>query len=201
MSNSNKEARTVDLESYRRYFLTHDSSLSGPVIMEGSEVITTQFVAGQTLVDDNIKGSLSLLVPPSLKPEKHMHPGSQLDVQPSAMTETGVVSSSHLPRLMASQFKPRVHYREVFEECEPYYNLRPVQEMCKTLYDCTRGCHHFTFFDVPHIISLALQLLWKYGFVHRDVSTGNALWDSKLQGGRLSDLEFLTNIDDVEMAR
>ena len=73
--------------------------------------------------------------------------------------------------------------------------------MCQTLYDCTRGGVLPFYFDVPHIISLALQLLWKYGFVHRDVSTGDALWDSKLQGGRLSDLEFLTNIDDVEMAR
>ena len=112
----------------------------------------------------------------------------------------------HLPKPMASQFEPRTHYREVFEEeCEPYDRLTSVPEMCQTLYDCTKGCHHFTFSDVPHIVSLALQLLWKYDFVHRDVSTGNALWDPKLRGGR-GDLEFVTNVrdkssDDAKMVR
>jgi len=32
--------------------------------------------------------------------------------------------------------------------------------------------------------------------VHRDVSTGNVLWDPTLEGGRLSDLEFVKNIWD-----
>lgn len=33
--------------------------------------------------------------------------------------------------------------------------------------------------------------MWKYKFVHRDVSTGNILWDPSTQTGRLSDLEFM----------
>src|SRR5258708_10287730 len=141
-ANSIEIERTGDFELYRRYFLTHDSSLSGPVVTEGSgtPVITTQFVASRTLVDDEIKSSLSLLVTPSLKPDQHKHPGSQLDIHPTEKTETSVFSSWHLPKSMASQFEPRTHYREVFEEeCEPYDRLTSVPEMCQTLYDCTKG--------------------------------------------------------------
>ena len=141
-TNPDEKERMIDLASYRRYFLTHDSYLSGPVVADGLKipVTTLQFVAGRTLGDDDIEGALDFLTTSSLKPEKYMRPGSQLEVYPSTMTETSVSSSSQLPKLTASQYRPRIHYREVFEEeCEPFESLRSVPEMCQTLYDSTIG--------------------------------------------------------------
>jgi hypothetical protein len=40
-------------------------------------------------------------------------------------------------------------------------------------------------------ILLALHLLARYNFVHRDISTGNLLWDEKKCRGQLGDLEYV----------
>ncbi|EGO00860.1 hypothetical protein SERLA73DRAFT_105307, partial [Serpula lacrymans var. lacrymans S7.3] len=76
------------------------------------------------------------------------------------------------------QYSFKVHYRIVFEEVvEPIYTL-------KYLADVLRIIIHGT---------TSLQLLHKYGWVHRDVSTGNLL---VYEGnGKMGDLEFTKKSD------
>ena len=44
---------------------------------------------------------------------------------------------------------------------------------------------------------LALKLLWKFNYVHRDISTGNIFWDNVKEVGRLSDIEFMKKTSDT----
>ncbi|KAJ7135384.1 hypothetical protein C8R43DRAFT_1020812, partial [Mycena crocata] len=69
---------------------------------------------------------------------------------------------------------PRKHYRIVFQDVGvPVHRLHSMSEVLRALADSTR----------------ALQLLYRLGLVHRDVSAGNILFVDGI--GKLSDLEYL----------
>ncbi|KAI5984940.1 hypothetical protein EDD15DRAFT_2374621 [Pisolithus albus] len=83
------------------------------------------------------------------------------------------------PSAKNSKIHHRTHYRLVFKEvCEPIHDLKRLDTVFKVLMD----------------IHEALQLLHSIGWVHRDLSTGNALcWKGR---GKLADLEYAKHIDD-----
>ncbi|KAH9920253.1 uncharacterized protein BXZ73DRAFT_80194 [Epithele typhae] len=69
----------------------------------------------------------------------------------------------------------RKHVRTVFEGCcKSVYELSDVSNFLR----CVTGC------------AKALEFMQKAGFVHRDVSAGNCLYDPVKNVGRLADLEY-----------
>ncbi|KAJ7201726.1 hypothetical protein C8J57DRAFT_415587 [Mycena rebaudengoi] len=74
----------------------------------------------------------------------------------------------------ADHDRHRKHYRIVFKELgEPVYDMVDMPNVMRALADATR----------------ALELLYKLGLVHRDVSAGNVLYVDGI--GKLTDLEYL----------
>ncbi|KAG6822276.1 hypothetical protein H0H92_014544, partial [Tricholoma furcatifolium] len=76
----------------------------------------------------------------------------------------------------------RKHVRTIFAEvCQTIFEVRDVRSMILTLQGVTK----------------ALWYMWKAGYVHRDVSAGNCLWNGEV--GKLSDLEYAKKHDTLEI--
>ncbi|KAH9937783.1 uncharacterized protein BXZ73DRAFT_735, partial [Epithele typhae] len=84
------------------------------------------------------------------------------------------------PRMLKSRH--RKHVRTVFEgRCESVYELRDFSSFLR----CVAGC------------AKALDLMREAGYVHRDVSAGNCLYDPVAKFGRLADLEYAKPYEDI----
>ncbi|KAG5637018.1 hypothetical protein DXG03_004563, partial [Asterophora parasitica] len=82
----------------------------------------------------------------------------------------------------ARQLLARQHIRTVFEEvCETVYEVRDFETLLLML---------------KHIVR-ALNYLRLAGYVHRDVSCGNCLWDIDGKQGKISDLEYARKFDEL----
>ncbi|KAG6822841.1 hypothetical protein H0H92_012393 [Tricholoma furcatifolium] len=76
----------------------------------------------------------------------------------------------------------RKHVRTIFAEvCQTIFEVRDVRSMILTLQGVTK----------------ALWYMWKAGYVHRDVSAGNCLWNGEV--GKLSDLEYAKKYDTLKI--
>ncbi|TBU55147.1 hypothetical protein BD310DRAFT_1041318 [Dichomitus squalens] len=72
-------------------------------------------------------------------------------------------------------FLAKYQYRVVFkEQCDALHDVDDSGNVFMAMKDCL----------------LAVQLLFLAGWVHRDISSGNLLWDPKSKRGILSDLEY-----------
>ncbi|KAG6808406.1 hypothetical protein H0H87_012979, partial [Tephrocybe sp. NHM501043] len=82
------------------------------------------------------------------------------------------------------QHHTRAHVRTVYAEvCRSIYELRDYATVASALRDNVK----------------ALWYLRKAGYVHRDVSAGNCLWDIASEKGKLSDLEYARPYDKLSM--
>ncbi|KIN96006.1 hypothetical protein M404DRAFT_33665 [Pisolithus tinctorius Marx 270] len=102
-----------------------------------------------------------------------------LKAKPTWSSERFTPSFPRVPgATMHSKIHHRIHFRLVFKEvCTPIYELQHLGTVFKTLQDVYK----------------ALQFLHSAGWVHRDVSTGNALRAGKV--GKLADLEYAKRMD------
>ncbi|KII84431.1 hypothetical protein PLICRDRAFT_365367 [Plicaturopsis crispa FD-325 SS-3] len=87
------------------------------------------------------------------------------------------------------EVRRRVHYRIVFAHVgTPIYQLPSLKDRCRVLIDSLKG----------------LEALYRLGYLHRDVSTGNILCVRDASNnliGKLSDLEYIMAIDSDNPAR
>ncbi|KAI5993484.1 hypothetical protein EDD15DRAFT_2529981 [Pisolithus albus] len=160
-----KKYGTKEASDARKYFLT--VLAAGDVMVHGKKDKTT------SLLHDS----------KDLPPGFGLHPLPADDTPKCKPTRTGEgltpIFSCVPPSVKKSQIHHRIHYRLVFKEvCEPIHDLKRLDTVFKVLMD----------------IHEALQLLHSIGWVHRDLSTGNALcWKGR---GKLADLEYAKHIDD-----
>ncbi|KAH9932034.1 uncharacterized protein BXZ73DRAFT_101409 [Epithele typhae] len=113
---------------------------------------------------------------------------TQIYYVPSMKVRQNVIASQKparrernaFPRMLKS--RRRKHVRTVFEgRCESVYELRDFSSFLR----CVAGC------------AKALDLMREAGYVHRDVSAGNCLYDPVAKVGRLADLEYARPYEDI----
>ncbi|KAG6807983.1 hypothetical protein H0H92_005820 [Tricholoma furcatifolium] len=110
-------------------------------------------------------------------------PGSQRSEEP--VLDKAKNSTTRAPSPNALLHQRRKHVRTVFaEHCETVFEVEDVKSMVKTLDGVVN--------DWP----TALFYMWKAGYVHRDVSAGNCLWNGEV--GKLSDLEYAKKYDTLQ---
>ncbi|KAI5993508.1 hypothetical protein EDD15DRAFT_899602 [Pisolithus albus] len=150
---------------------------------EAGAYFLTVLAAGDVIVDGKKDKTASLLRDADeLPPDFGLHPLRADDLPEWKSTRTGEGLtpnfSSVPPSVEKLQIHHRIHYRVVFKEvCQPIHDLKRLDTVFKTLMD----------------IHKALQLLHSIGWVHRALSTGNALHFSGM--GKLADLEYAQHMD------
>ncbi|EGO04175.1 hypothetical protein SERLA73DRAFT_67889 [Serpula lacrymans var. lacrymans S7.3] len=159
------EADDDDKGEIRKYFLTVLDH--GDVIIDGHVDHTRDLHLRNVNIPSDSRFRLQ-------RKELPADPVSSTGSAPSS----GIPGQTRAPHAGHYQYSFKVHHRIVFEEvAQPIYTL-------KYLADVLRIMIHGT---------TSLQLLHKYGWVHRDVSTGNLL---VYEGnGKMGDLEFTKKSD------
>ncbi|KAJ7585670.1 hypothetical protein C8J56DRAFT_948624 [Mycena floridula] len=156
-------------------------------ITDGGKVLGTdgQPVVAQELAPSDIIKFLSVL-PDTCGTEvsRHVHRASQTPSSvggpPTAQTESMTALNRDIRNYVPASPSGRHHHRTLFQAVgRPYHELTDIDLMVKVLID----------------IIAAIALLWKFGRVHRDISTGNIYWDGT--SGKLSDLEFMKSVNDL----
>ncbi|KAF9260437.1 hypothetical protein L218DRAFT_1002750 [Marasmius fiardii PR-910] len=89
----------------------------------------------------------------------------------------GGPSSPQVKKDSTPEFPDRFHYRIVFQDA--MISLEAVSNRLEAS-------------EVVMGVLRACWVLWKCKRVHRDVSSGNALWDPKTKTGRLADYDYVT---------
>ena len=93
----------------------------------------------------------------------------------------------HKPRRLR-----RSHWRVLYKSVPltEFSRVKHVPTILATLEGTNKGLYT-RFFVHPCLITyLALQLLWKYRWIHRDISAGNVYYDAENKVGRISDYEY-----------
>ncbi|KAF9513075.1 hypothetical protein BS47DRAFT_1017359 [Hydnum rufescens UP504] len=161
-----EEADEEDKKLVKRHFLT--TVCHGDVLMERG-------VVNDTL---NLMCRLDTAQDSVFKLQKNASSVSERKV-PSGLANLRETSRLHVPRPNLT-YAHKTHYRIVFEEKGVTVDLLPsLRDVMKALAD----------------IVIALKLLKKLGWVHRDVSIGNMLWYKG--GGKLGDLEYAKKMGDM----
>ncbi|KAI5993493.1 hypothetical protein EDD15DRAFT_2367230 [Pisolithus albus] len=152
-------------------------------VSEARKYFLTVLAAGDVIVDGKKDKTTSLLRDADeLPPDFGLHRLPTDDLPEWKPTRTGewlTPNVSCVPlSVKKSQIHHRIHYRVVFKEvCEPIHDLKRLDTVFKVLMD----------------IHKALQLLHSIGWVHRELSTGNALHFGGM--GKLADLEYAKHMD------
>ncbi|KAI5993486.1 hypothetical protein EDD15DRAFT_896360 [Pisolithus albus] len=152
-------------------------------VSEARDYFLTVLAAGDVIMDGKKDKTTSLLRDADeLPPDFGLHPLPADDLPEWKSTRTGEGLTSNFscvpPSVEKSQIHHRIHYRVVFKEvCQPIHDLKRLDTVFKTLMD----------------IHKALQLLHSIGWVHRALSTGNALHFGGM--GKLADLEYAQHMD------
>ncbi|KAI5993491.1 hypothetical protein EDD15DRAFT_2548104, partial [Pisolithus albus] len=152
-------------------------------VSEARDYFLTVLAAGDVIVDGKKDKTTSLLCDADeLPPDFGLHrlPADDLPEWKPTRSGEGLTPnvSSVPPSVKKSQIRHRIHYRVVFKEvCQPIHDLKRLDTAFKTLMD----------------IHKALQLLHSIGWVHRALSTGNALHFGGM--GKLADLEYAQYMD------
>lgn len=185
----------VDFEEAKKYFLTVLSH--GPVMVDGTEDITLGIMRRQNNSDDVERTSLS---------------GAPVPPQPCDEDMTSVGYIPLLRPLRAAPVRPkkvrihhRMHYRIVFKErCMPLRHIHDFETVFRALIHAMKGARTGDMLGSPIVESnvtsmVALEYLWRYHLVHRDVSVGNILWYNGQ--GILSDYEYVKKYNDEPGAK
>ncbi|KAI5984943.1 hypothetical protein EDD15DRAFT_2532928 [Pisolithus albus] len=152
-------------------------------VSEARDYFLTVLAAGDVIVDGKKDKTASLLRDADeLPPDFGLHrlPADDLPEWKPTRSSEGLTTnfSSVPPSVEKLQIHHRIHYRVVFKEvCQPIHDLKRLDTVFKTLMD----------------IHEALQLLHSIGWVHRALSTGNALHFGGM--GKLADLEYAQHMD------
>ncbi|KAI6144040.1 hypothetical protein BKA82DRAFT_4179732, partial [Pisolithus tinctorius] len=149
---------------------------------EARKYFLTIIDAGDVMVNGMIDGTANLLHGSDLPADCTSYVLSVdgiLKAKPTWSSERLTPSFPRVPgATMHSKIHHRIHFRLVFKEvCTPIYELQHLGTVFKTLQDVYK----------------ALQFLHSAGWVHRDVSTGNALRAGEV--GKLADLEYAKRMD------
>ena len=164
----NIQSQKQDMDIYEDHFLTHWPEASGPVTPSHHPIPTSPFTG-------EIEGSLDIFYDKQLPPDPY-----------------------YTSQLLKSII-PRKHYHDIYSECCQHFESLGFRKiMFQTLLDCTKGREQSVLCSPLLIYSLALSLLSKHGFVHRDISTGNILWDTMSRTGCLSDLEYMKRVNEQD---
>ncbi|KAJ7572299.1 hypothetical protein C8J56DRAFT_1175366 [Mycena floridula] len=156
-------------------------------ILEGGPVLDSfgDDAVAEELAADDIEEIMSVL-PGSvgLTIKRNVQQSSQHAFSQESISTANTISSTNRDILrwtVPGSFPKRAHHRTVFELVGiPYYDLESIPIMLQVIDDAAQ----------------ALGLLWKYGFVHRDISSGNVYWDPDSKSGKLSDFEFAKEMSD-----
>ncbi|KAJ7574296.1 hypothetical protein C8J56DRAFT_872223 [Mycena floridula] len=156
-------------------------------ILEGGPVLDSfgHDIVAEELAADDIEEVMSVL-PGSvgLTMKRNVQQSSQHAFSQGSIPTANTISSTNrdiLRWIVPQSFPKRAHHRTVFELVGiPYYDLESIPIMLQVIDDAAQ----------------AIGLLWKYGFVHRDISSGNVYWDPDSKSGKLSDFEFAKEMSD-----
>ncbi|KAF9258059.1 hypothetical protein L218DRAFT_964846 [Marasmius fiardii PR-910] len=85
------------------------------------------------------------------------------------------------PPVKTHNMPSRFHYRITFEggAMEQLDHVSDLKSASQAVIGILRGC----------------WVLWKCGYIHRDISSSNALWDPKTKTGRLADFDYTAVFD------
>ncbi|KAI5996896.1 hypothetical protein F5J12DRAFT_725499 [Pisolithus orientalis] len=154
--------------------------LGTEVEQEARQYFLTVVEAGDVTVHGMIDGTTSLLHGSDLPADCASYALSVDGILKAKPTRSSEGLAQSLPSVPGatkhSKIQHRIHFRLVFKEvCTPIHELQHLGTAFQTLQDVLKGL-------------LTLQLLHSVGWVHRDVSTGNALRAGEV--GKLADLEY-----------
>lgn len=118
-----------------------------------------------------------------------------------------VSSFSALQRTLEAPvtYSPKIHHRIVFEEVyKSLYEETDLAVICSALWDVCESTCRYLQKRTPHLpTSIAVQLMHKAGWVHRDISPGNIL--IKVVGNiilvKLSDLEYAQRYNQTSLSQ